>query len=250
MLFLRAGPAGSRILEANPQSKDNTFVDRLGFYPDSSQSAFSLPLRPTFLYYSFLVFASFLLLPVYGATLSTTLFVRLFLFSDDGLLAALVCSKADMMEYGRQQQKEPRSPWLAIKFGCCASKDDIVQERRDVTRAAGKFEPLSCYSSSYSVHSYLHGVFSSVLFPLSLPSGYMVALRSRSSLYRLLRCMQFAHSSIWTKQLGIPPTHSDPLPMFCKTNNTNRPNTMLTESSNREKGDAHLLRTAACRAPA
>ncbi|KNG46876.1 hypothetical protein DDE82_004263 [Stemphylium lycopersici] len=56
-----------------------------------------------------------------------------------------------MMQHGRQQQKELGSPWLAIKFGCCASKDDIVDERRDATRATEEREMRICYEQPRSV---------------------------------------------------------------------------------------------------
>jgi hypothetical protein len=46
-----------------------------------------------------------------------------------------------MMEYGNMHEKEQRSPWLAIKFGCCASKEDVVDEVREGTRDIGRSEP-------------------------------------------------------------------------------------------------------------
>ncbi|KAI4958477.1 hypothetical protein J4E86_004078 [Alternaria arbusti] len=43
------------------------------------------------------------------------------------------------------QEKEPRSPWLAIKFGCCASKEDFVDDGRNALRAAGETDMRICY---------------------------------------------------------------------------------------------------------
>ena len=51
------------------------------------------------------------------------------------------------MNYGRVQEKEPRSPWLAIKFGCCASKEDLANDGSDPLRATGMSE-LPFHSSS------------------------------------------------------------------------------------------------------
>jgi hypothetical protein len=44
------------------------------------------------------------------------------------------------MNYGNMQEKEPRSPWLAIKFGCCASKEDLANDGSDTLKATGTFD--------------------------------------------------------------------------------------------------------------
>jgi hypothetical protein len=59
------------------------------------------------------------------------------------------------MNYGRMQEKESRSPWLAIKFGCCASKEDLVDDGRNALRATGMLASYSPSSSRLSLQSAL-----------------------------------------------------------------------------------------------
>jgi hypothetical protein len=73
---------------------------------------------------------------------------------EDGLLAVLVCSKKFMgntMDYGNMQEKEQRSPWLAIRFGCCASKEDVVDNGRETLRATGMY-CCTCFHPHHHVY--------------------------------------------------------------------------------------------------
>jgi hypothetical protein len=109
---------------------------------------------------SFLVYASllaFLLLLRCSAWLGRDTLYEIFVSTvvvgfEDGVLAVLVCSKkllGNTMEYGNMQEKEQRSPWLAIRFGCCASKEDVVDNGKEMLRATGMyyftcFHPSAC----------------------------------------------------------------------------------------------------------
>ena len=39
---------------------------------------------------------------------------------------------------GIMKEKEQGSAWLAIKFGCCASKDDVMDYERDAMSSTGR----------------------------------------------------------------------------------------------------------------
>lgn len=48
-------------------------------------------------------------------------------------------------------EKEQSSPWLAIKFGCCASKEDVIDESRDGIRGIEETDMRICYEQPRAV---------------------------------------------------------------------------------------------------
>ncbi|XP_014558246.1 hypothetical protein COCVIDRAFT_36451 [Bipolaris victoriae FI3] len=48
-------------------------------------------------------------------------------------------------------EKEQSSPWLAIKFGCCASKEDVIDESRDDIRGIEETDMRICYEQPRAV---------------------------------------------------------------------------------------------------
>jgi hypothetical protein len=98
------------------------------------------------------------------------------------VLAVLVCSKkllGNTMDNGNMQEKEQRSPWLAIRFGCCASKEDVVDNGRETLRATGMYY-FTCFQSHSRSCTFLS------FTPLPLHSGHSSFGLRRLTI--LLRC--------------------------------------------------------------
>lgn len=62
------------------------------------------------------------------------------------------------MDYERMT-KEKGSPWVAMQYGCCVSKADVVDEGREALRANGTFDyphvSVTFTFASASLHAFL-----------------------------------------------------------------------------------------------
>jgi hypothetical protein len=55
------------------------------------------------------------------------------------------------MGHRNMQEKEQGSAWMVIKFGCCASKDDIIDDEREGMRTTDETDMRICYEQPRAV---------------------------------------------------------------------------------------------------
>jgi hypothetical protein len=152
------------------------------------------------------------------------------------------------MDYGNKQEKEQRSPWLAIRFGCCASKEDAVDDGREALRATGMYY-FTCLYSQNHVYFFLHNSLLRISLSPSLFVPVPILHRSVSVILPvLLRC---------TTHLACAPLNSVNARLYL-ADLTQHPSKMLVPkpsiehqtNCNRGVRHADMLRTTPIRAAA